>query len=55
MSTTIAATATAAYLVTHASAVAAAWGAGLLLVLAIPIVMLINAGAPRRASQAGGR
>jgi MFS family permease len=63
---TIAATATAAYVVTHASAgaaaatvhgyaVAAAWGAGLLLVLAIPIVMLINAGVPRRASQAGRR
>jgi MFS family permease len=59
---TIAATATAAYLVTHVGVaqavhtgaivhgytVAAAWGAGILLVLVAPIVWLINAGAPRR-------
>ena len=61
---TIAATATAAYLVAHAGAskaaptvhtaaivhgytVAAAWGAGILLVLVIPIAWLINARAPR--------
>jgi predicted MFS family arabinose efflux permease len=63
---TIAATATAAYVAAHVAAspaaatvhgygVAAAWGAGILLVFAIPIVLLINAGAPRRAAQAGGR
>lgn len=60
---TIAATATAAYLAGHAHAtaavatvhgytVAAAWSAGILLVAAIPIALLITAGAPRRAVQA---
>jgi EmrB/QacA subfamily drug resistance transporter len=63
---TIAATATAAYVAAHAAAspaaatvhgygVAAAWGAGILLVFAIPIVLLINAGVPRRAAQQVGR
>jgi len=63
---TIAATATGAYLAAHASAgtasatvhgygVAAAWGAGILLVFAVPIALLINAGAPRGAAQAGAR
>ena len=62
---TIAATATAAYLLAHAGAatraqtvhttaivhgytVAAAWGAGILLVLVIPIAWLINAKGPAR-------
>jgi len=56
---TIAATATAAYITTHTTigaatatvhgyVVAAGWGGGILLVVAIPIAWLINAGAPRR-------
>jgi hypothetical protein len=62
---TIAATATAAYLLAHSGAaksaqtahtaavvhgytVAAAWGAGILLVLVIPIAWLINARGPAR-------
>jgi len=60
---TIAATATAAYLAAHAAAaasaatvhgyaVAAGWGAAILLVLAIPLALLINAGAPPRTPQA---
>jgi MFS family permease len=60
---TIATTATAAYLTVHAEAalavatvhgysVAAAWGAAILLALAIPIGGLINAGVPRRAAGA---
>jgi EmrB/QacA subfamily drug resistance transporter len=60
---TIAATATVGYLATHADAgaaaatvhgytVAAVWGAAILLVLAIPITLLINAGVPRRNAQA---
>ena len=60
---TIAATATAAYIAVHATGgaaaatvhgytVAAGWGAAILLVLAIPIAVLVNAGAPRRAAQA---
>jgi EmrB/QacA subfamily drug resistance transporter len=60
---TIAATATAAYLVGHATAgmaaatvhgytVAAAWGAAILLALIMPIAALINAGAPRRSARA---
>ncbi len=59
---TIAATATAVYLTAHATAgvatatvhgytVAAAWGAGILLAIAIPVAWLITAGAPRRAAQ----
>jgi len=60
---TIAATATAAYVAGHGGhiassaatvhgyTVAAAWGAGILLVLAIPIALLINAGPPRWAAQ----
>jgi EmrB/QacA subfamily drug resistance transporter len=57
---TIAATATAAYLAAHATAgaaagtvhgyaVAAAWGAAVLLTAAVPIGVLINAGAPAKA------
>jgi MFS family permease len=60
---TIAATATAGYLAAHAGAgaaaatvhgytVAAAWGAAILLALAIPIALLVNAGVPRRTAQA---
>jgi EmrB/QacA subfamily drug resistance transporter len=60
---TIAATATAGYLATqvhaglaaatvHGYTVAAGWGAAILLALAIPIAVLVNAGAPRRAVQA---
>jgi len=60
---TIAATATAAYIAVHAGAgaaaatvhgytVAAGWGAAILLVLAIPIALLINAGVPHRNTQA---
>jgi EmrB/QacA subfamily drug resistance transporter len=60
---TIAATATAAYLSAHAPAraaaatvhgyaVAAAWGAAILLATAIPIAWLINARAPGRAANA---
>jgi EmrB/QacA subfamily drug resistance transporter len=60
---TIAATATAGYLAAHATAgaaaatvhgytVAAVWGAAILLVLAIPIALLINAPVPRRNAQA---
>jgi EmrB/QacA subfamily drug resistance transporter len=60
---TIAATATVGYLASHSRAaaavatvhgytVAAAWGAGILLALAIPIAVLIDAGAPRRVAQA---
>ena len=56
---TIAATATVAYLATHAGAttltatdhgyaVAMAWGAGILLVTAAPVAFLVNARAPRR-------
>jgi predicted MFS family arabinose efflux permease len=61
---TIAATATAAYLTAHGRAAsvvaaatvhgyaaAAAWGAAILVALAIPIAVLINAGAPGRAAR----
>jgi EmrB/QacA subfamily drug resistance transporter len=62
---TIAATATAAYLAAHASAspaegiahgytVAAAWGAGILLAIAVPICVLINAKAPPPHREARG-
>jgi hypothetical protein len=36
----------------HGYTVAAGWGAAILLALAIPIAVLVNAGAPRRAVQA---
>ena len=60
---TIAATATAVYVTSHATAgvaaatvhgytVAATWGAAILLAMAIPIAWLITAGVPRRDAQA---
>ena len=60
---TIAVTATAAYLAAHATAstaagtvhgytIALAWGAAILLIATIPIVILINAHAPARKNQA---
>jgi EmrB/QacA subfamily drug resistance transporter len=62
---TIAATATAAYLASHAGATAAtatvhgyatamAWGAGILLVTAIPVLVLVNAKAPSRRPHRAG-
>jgi EmrB/QacA subfamily drug resistance transporter len=63
---TIAATATAAFVAAnagtavaaatvHGYTVAAAWGAGILLVLSVPITLLITAGVPRRAAPAKRR
>ncbi len=61
---TIAATATAAYLAAHHAAsattgtvhgytIALAWGAAILLIATIPIVILVNAHAPARKNRAG--